>query len=66
MAYKIHLQNLRRFYHTDHDGGATCGAKVSDSKIMSHHELKRGKITCGKCLTIFAKAVESPDTENLP
>ena len=47
VAETVHLQN-----YGQPDGTALCGAQ---GRTMSHHELKRGRITCPACITAHAR-----------
>ena len=47
----VHLQN-----HGKAAGVALCGA---NGKTMSHHEIKRGRITCATCLATYTPPVQS-------
>ena len=47
----VHLQDYRKA-----DGVALCG---ENGKTMSHHEIKRGRITCATCLTTYTPPVQS-------
>ena len=47
----VHLQDYGK-----PDGTALCG---SNGKTMSHHEIKRGRITCAACLTSYTPPVKS-------
>ena len=56
----VHLQDASAIYTGDHlQGWAVCGAY---GRTSSHHELKRGGITCAECLAEHARRAETPQT----
>lgn len=50
----VHLPDYGHPDFTPHDtqGPAKCGAE--NVRTMSHHEIKRGRITCPRCLSLHA------------
>ena len=49
MTGLVHLFDAGRSNRRE-GSSAACGAPAPESRIMSHHELKRGRITCPACL----------------
>lgn len=48
---KVHIQDYGKA-----DGIGQCGA---EGRTMSHHELKRGRITCSKCIAVYQKEAKA-------
>ena len=53
-----HLPNLKT--HSPNFTLSLCGK--NPVKTMSHHEIKRGKITCPECLTLYTEPTNRKET----
>ena len=55
----VHLYDYRVNVHPSESGwlrNTLCGvAAASESHITSHHEIKRGRVTCGECVVVYTE-----------